>query len=267
MQFVDIHTHLIPHWDDGAEDWDVSLEMLRQGEEDGISHVVCTPHILSKNDLIREQEVTTLFEELRTRAKKAGIGTRLYLGSELYIQPDIDFEREITTLAGNGRYFLIEFPMNLIPDYVAQRFFDLVMKDKIPIIAHPERNGQIIKNPEKAFDFVERGALLQLNAGSLLGVFGSLPRTVAVQLMDANLVHVIGSDAHDLNSRPFKLRQAYEVVREKWGAERAKKLFVDNPMKIIRGQEVEPHELEPMEFEKSLTLKEKFSRFMQKIKS
>jgi len=267
MQFIDIHTHLIPHWDDGAEDWDVSLEMLRQGEEDGITQVVCTPHVLSQNDLKREEEIVRLFEELQQRAKKAGIKVSLSLGSEIYIHPDIDLNRKIATLAQNGRYFLVEFPMNQIPDFMPKRFFDFVMKDKIPVIAHPERNAHIIIDPNRAFDFVQRGALLQVNAGSLLGVFGQTPKAVAMQLMNANLVHVIASDAHDLNSRPFKLREVYDLVSETWGAERARKLFYTNPDKILKAEDVDIGEPKEIDLGDSLTLREKLARFMKKMKS
>jgi len=264
MKFIDIHNHLIAHWDDGAEDWDMSLEMLRQGMEDGIEQVICTPHILSTNDLQREDEVISLYEELKRRAKEAGIPIKIHLGAELYIQPDMMLDRKICTLAQNGRYFLVEFSMSMIPDFVAQKFFDYLLEDKIPIIAHPERNVSIINAPQKAYEFVERGALLQVNAGSLYGIFGSRVQTAAVQLMDANLVHFIASDGHDLNKRPLLLRKAFEIVKEKWGDKRAEKLFYENQVKMINAEDISPGDFQ-MISSRQLSFREKISNFINKI--
>ncbi len=233
--FVDIHAHLLPDVDDGPPNWDVSLEMLEQGERDGIEQVVCTPHIFSARDFDREPLLTARFEELVHRSRKRGLSIALYMGSEIYIQPDLQLHRSLSTLAQNQRYFLVEFPMNTIPDFVAQRFFDLVVDQKIPVIAHPERNGRILTKPSNALELVKRGALLQLNAGSLLGQFGNTIQRVAMQLMDANIVHVIASDAHDATQRPFLLGAAFELVKQKWGERRAGMLFSENPKCILAG--------------------------------
>jgi protein-tyrosine phosphatase len=268
MQFIDTHSHLIPHFDDGSPDWQTSLEMLRHGQEDGIVEAVCTPHILSKADFDRENELYQLFEELRYRAKKGGISIKLHLAAELYIQPDLNLDCRLATFADNGRYFLVEFPMNLIPDFVSQRFFDLVMTNKIPIIAHPERNGRILRTPEKAYEFVERGALLQVNSGSLNGVFGRMPKIIAMQLIDANLIAMVATDAHDLCSRPFKLSQAYRLVANTWGAPKAQRLFYDNPRKIILGEDIQAEEPKPWgTFNGKLSLKDRFKLIVDKVRA
>ncbi len=239
MQLIDTHNHVIPYIDDGAEDWNTSLQMLKEAESDGITELICTPHVLSNKDLEREQKFLDKFEELKHRAGEANIAITLHVGSEMYVQPDYKFHHKLATLAQNGRYFLIEFPMSMIPPFVAERFFDLFSDQLVPIIAHPERNGGILRDISYAYNFVEKGTLLQVTAGSLLGVFGSEVRTVAHQLMDANLVHIIATDAHDLTRRKLKLRRAYDYVSEKWGPERAELLFTTNPKKVIRGDTIE----------------------------
>lgn len=254
MQLIDTHNHTIPFVDDGAEDWDVALQMLKDAEQDGISELVCTPHVLSNKDLVEEEKFISRFEELKERAARADISVKLHIGCELYIQPGFDFSRKITTLAQNGRYFLIEFPMSMIPTFVEQHFFNLFGKEHTPIIAHPERNGGIINDPNKAYEFVQKGALLQVTAGSLLGVFGSQVKTVAIQLMNADLVQIIASDAHDLVNRKLKLRRAYDLVCEQWGTERAALLFNKNPLKVIRGEDIDIGHIMPVqEFGQSQT--------------
>lgn len=252
--FVDIHAHLLPDVDDGPPNWEISLEMLEQGERDGIEHAVCTPHIFSARDFDREPLLMARFEELVHRARQRGLSIVLYMGSEIYIQPDLQLHRNLSTLAQNQRYFLVEFPMNTIPDFVAKRFFDLVVDQNIPIIAHPERNGRILTKPSNALELVKRGALLQLNAGSLLGQFGNTVQRVAMQLMDANIVHVIATDAHDVTQRPFQLGAAFQLVKQKWGDQRARMLFFENPKSILSGSSLPaPEAIDETAFNKKVT--------------
>jgi len=261
MHFIDTHSHVIAYWDDGAPNWEFSLEMLRDAENDGITEVICTPHILSKIDLNKENDLWSLYEELVEYAKKARISINIHMGSELYVTPDLKIEKKITTLAQNGKYFLAEFPMTSIPEFVPKLFFDLLLDGKTPIIAHPERNGGFLEKPQKAYEFVERGSLLQVTAGSLLGIFGKLVQKIAVQFMDANLVHVIATDAHNLSSRPLRLREAYLFVQEKWGIEKAKALFYENPKKLIEGQDINIGESISIEFSNKTSLKGKIKSF------
>ncbi|MBN2001082.1 tyrosine protein phosphatase [candidate division KSB1 bacterium] len=261
MKYIDIHSHVLPGIDDGAENWDVSLEMLRQAEQDGIEEVICTPHILSQSDFDREEEILSLLGELKTRARETGITIRMYPGSELYIQPHFQLEKKIATLAQNGRYFLIEFSMSMIPDFVAKKFFELILDDKTPIIAHPERNASVLSQPDKALSLVQRGALLQINAGSLLGRFGKNVKDVAHKLLDANIVHFIASDAHDAKSRPLKLSAAFHYVQENWGPEKARLLFYDNPKKMLSAQDIDMGPILPLEYRKKFSFKNTLSIF------
>lgn len=239
------------------------MEMLRQGAADGISQVVCTPHVMSKKDLDEESVIIKLYNELVQRAAAEHIDIRIHLGAELFIQPDINFTRRIATYGGNRRYFLVEFPMNLIPDFVAKTFFDCLLEDHIPVVAHPERYAKILADPSKAFDFVERGALLQINAGSLLGTFGQNVRTTAITLLDHQLAAVVASDAHDAKMRPFKLKAAFQFVCDRWGPEQAQRLFVDNPRRILAGEEVTVEPLRPAEGPQDAT--EKFKSLLRKV--
>jgi len=238
--------------------------MLKQGEQDGIKQVICTPHILSKQDMDREDEVIALFETLKTKACSARISMELHLGSELYVQPDLELDRRISTLAQNGRYFLVEFSMGMIPDFVAKRFFEMTRSDQTAIIAHPERYSTLLNNPDKARDFVARGALLQINAGSLLGVFGTRVKTLSERLMDANLVHFVASDAHDCKMRPLKLSEAYRMVEQKWGGERARDLMVNNPLKVLAAEPIRTGTYQPVESPAKPSIRERLRSVLSK---
>ncbi len=266
MQLIDTHNHVIPFVDDGAEDWEVAIGMLQEAEADGITELVCTPHVLANKDLIDDDKYVQTFEELKQRAADAGLKIKLHLGSELYIQPEYDFSQRMATLAQNGRYFLIEFPMGTIPAFAEKHFFSLFGTQYVPIIAHPERNGSILKDPDKAYQFVVKGALLQVTAGSLLGVFGSQVAQTAAMLMDADLVQLIATDAHDLTRRRLKLRAAFDMVCDKWGPDRADRLFRKNPRKVIAGEEVERGDFEPLRpFEEPrISFRDKLRNYLRK---
>ncbi|MBN2356230.1 hypothetical protein JXO59_08955 [candidate division KSB1 bacterium] len=258
IPLIDTHAHILPFWDDGADSWETALAMVKQAEEDGIVEAVCTPHILSKQEFQQESILLGRFEELSKRVKEAGLHVRLYMGSEIFIHPELDLQYRIATPAGNGRYFLVEFPMSLTPESVTQSFLNEIFKAKIPVIAHPERYLRILNNPTEAYRYVERGALLQLNAGSILGNFGQMIRELSHFLLDANLVHLVASDAHDVHSRPLRLRKAFDYVSHKWSEDKARQLFNENPAKMLRGDVIRSEPKPPQQKTKT-----KWGRYMK----
>jgi protein-tyrosine phosphatase len=235
---IDTHAHLLPHWDDGADSWETSLAMLKMAEEDGIAEVVCTPHIMSQQDFRQEETLIARYEELKQRATAEGINLTIHMGAEIMIHSDLNLKWRMATPAANGKYFLVEFPMSLTPETVVRSFLDVAVSEKTPVIAHPERYLRIIKNPMEATSYVERGAILQVNAGSLTGIFGQIVQEVALQLIDSNLANVVASDAHDLRSRPLRLSSAYKLVADRLGNEKATRLFQTNPRRMILGQPI-----------------------------
>lgn len=246
---IDIHSHVLPQIDDGSASWEETMAMMHQAEEDGITEVAITHHILSNLDFEREDEIISKYEELKQRLVFEKINIKLHLGAELYSQPDMELHHKISTYNDNKKYFLMEFPMQGIPKFIGDYFFDLITRGMIPIIAHPERNMGIIRNPSRAFEFVQRGALLQINAGSIVGRHGEPVKDAATILLNSNLIHLVGSDAHNTRRRPMKLRDAKDIIGERWGTERAQAIFQDNPKKILTGEQFsapEPLPVQPL---------------------
>jgi protein-tyrosine phosphatase len=244
---IDIHAHVLPKIDDGPQSWDETFDMLRIAQEHGTTEVAITHHILSELEYEREPEILERFAELQARMPEEGIDIKLHLGAEIYAQPDMTLDHQISTYNNMGRYCLIEFPMQSIPRFAAQRFFELLTDGVIPILAHPERNMGILRRPDIAYEYAKRGALLQVNAQSLLGRHGSRVKEIAQLLMECNLVHIVASDAHDAVRRPLRLDDAYAVVADTWGAERADILFKKNPGRVVRGETVPAPEPIPIE--------------------
>src|SRR5699024_5471291 len=114
---------------------------------------------------------------------------------------------EILFVDEQNRYLLIEFPTMSIPHYADSLFFQLMQDGITPIIVHPERNQEIISNPNRLLDFIDRGALSQLTASSYTRVFGKEIAELSSKLIEANLVHILASDAHNTRGRSFNMKE------------------------------------------------------------
>ena len=246
-KLVDIHSHILPYTDDGSDNWDDSLSMLKNAEAEGIVAIVATPHILHNNDFKIEPKIITTYKELCQRAKDAGLKIKIYLGCEIYAQPDILLDHHISTINNNKKYFLIEFPMNSIPRFVPDQFFNFIVNDKIPIVAHPERNIGFQKRPQLIYEYVQRGALMQINEGSLRERYGEMAKLLAFKMIEHNLAHFVASDGHKPNSRTVTLAETYDIITEKFGKELANQLFYSNPIKAIKGEPIGTDNPAPIE--------------------
>jgi len=235
---VDIHTHLLPEYDDGSQSVEETRKMLEVAEEGGTHTIVVTPHILDFSDYDRKNEILQKFELVKKIIKQDGRNIKVYLGGEIFLFPDTELNQVFSTINNNGKYALIEFGMRQIPDFVPQKLFDFVMAEYKPILAHPERYIPIIKNPLYAYKFANMGVALQVNSGSIMGIFGSSVKEVAHELMEHNCVHIIASDGHNTNSRTISLGLARKYVANTFGEEKAKILFETNPMKAIKGEDL-----------------------------
>jgi protein-tyrosine phosphatase len=233
---IDIHSHLLPQIDDGPVTWDETMAMVRQAFEDGIKEIAITHHILSNVDYQKERDIINKVVLLKNKMADEAIDIRIHLSSEIYYQPDMELSHAISTYNDNKKYFLVEFPMQGIPRQAAEHFFKLVTEGVIPIIAHPERNMGMIKNPHRAYEFVQGGALLQMNAGSIVGRHGKQVKETAQILLNGNLIHFLGTDAHNTRRRPMKLSDAWDTIAMGWGTERANRLFIENAAKILAGR-------------------------------
>ncbi len=160
-------------------------------------------------------------------------------GQEIRISGEFleDYQKqEILTLA-TSNYFLIELPSGHVPRYTEKLLYDLQLEGFVPIIAHPERNQELIKNPELLYQFVEKGALTQVTAASVCGAFGKQIRDYSHQLIEANLTHFIASDAHNLVNRSFKLNEAFQIIQLKYGND-MEYLFRENAELLATGNRV-----------------------------
>lgn len=232
---IDVHHHLLYGLDDGSPDIATSLAMADLAIEDGISHIVCTPHANSEYEFCPEENAARLM------SLQQSIGDRLTLGlgCDFHLSYD-NIEDALAHPAKysiNGkRYLLVEFPDFGIPKNISSTFYEMAVAGMAPILTHPERNLTLMQKPEMLAEWIRMGCLVQVTAGSLLGNFGKGPQRVARQLLDMNWVHVIATDAHNTTSRPPVMSEAYDFLFDECGEEAAERMCVRNPRAIFYGE-------------------------------
>lgn len=237
---IDIHSHILPDLDDGALDLEQAIQMARQAVDQGIQAVIATPHhhngrYMNDASFVNDQ-VKTFQEELIQRK----IPLRVHAGQEIRVYRNLieDIETKRSSTLNGSRYMLIEFPSDRISSGIEDTFHELFLMDIVPIIAHPERNREIVENPLKLLELVRLGALTQVTAHALLGEFGRSIQAFSMDLCRNNLTHFISSDAHNTTNRGFALAQAYEIVRKELGQTYVS-TFQNNANRVIHNLSIE----------------------------
>ena len=240
---IDIHCHILPGIDDGAETIEESLEMARIALEDGTTTIVATPHQQNGVYTNSAESIRQHVETLRMALKEENIPLEILPGADVHIDVNT-VEKiksgEIMTVNQTGRYFLLEFPAHTIPPNIEKITFDLLLKNITPILTHPERIAEVQENPQRIYDLVASGVLSQITAMSLSGGFGGRARKCAKTLLQHNLAHIIASDAHSTSSRPPVLSEGVKSAAKIVGEEFATAMVSSIPQQIITG-EVVPH--------------------------
>jgi protein-tyrosine phosphatase len=232
---IDLHCHLLPGIDDGAKDLATSLAMARMAAADGISTIVCTPHILpgvynNTGPIIREA-VARLCEKI----SGAGIPIRILAGADVHIAPDLDVRlADGRALAiNNSRYLLLEPPHHQLPRRLEDLIFGLQAAGYVPIVTHPERLSWIEGHYDLMKRLVDNSVLMQITAGSLTGRFGRRPRYWAERMLDDGLCHVLATDAHDTEKRPPRMSEARELVAQRLGEDEATNVVLKRACGIL----------------------------------
>jgi protein-tyrosine phosphatase len=232
---IDIHCHILPGVDDGSQSWEMTAKMCRIAVQDGITHIVATPHSNGEFDYDRSR-FTGMLEQLSAAADGK---LTFSLGCDFHfsydnIQDALANPRRYTI--GDSRYLLVEFSDYGLPPSVKQDLFSLLNCGIVPIITHPERNQILLRRPELVLAMVEQGCLVQVTASAVTGYWGLQSQKMAEWLLQRDAVHVLASDAHDPGRRRPVLSAAREAVARLAGAGVAEILVTHNPTAIVAGQ-------------------------------
>jgi protein-tyrosine phosphatase len=208
--------------------------MCAMAWQDGIEHIVATPHANEEYFYDRpyfEQLLQKLSDE--TSAKPA-----LSLGCDFHFS----FENIQDALVNPGRYtigntpyLLVEFSDFSLPPAIDENLAKLINIGLRPIITHPERNPLLQKSPERVLDWVRAGCSVQVTANTLTGRWGRKAEAVAQWLFECQAVHFLATDAHGLTSRPPILSEARDKVKKIAGKITAESIVTLNPRAVIHG--------------------------------
>lgn len=247
MRFIDIHNHCTWGIDDGIPTKEACQLLFEQAKEDGIQAIIATPHFIpgrqKKEDV---KEMALRMQEAYQLAQSMGID--YFAGCEVFL--NYDFLEMIDNKwffpLANSHYVLCEFNVReKLKDstQVEDRLYELIIRGYTPVVAHVERYFHTGIDLERVQKWIDMGCKIQVNRTSLLGDQGKQIQKNALQLLQAKMVHVVASDAHRTEgTRICQLSDAYEMLCKKCGEDNARLLVRDNPLHIIRNEELETME-------------------------
>jgi protein-tyrosine phosphatase len=232
---VDIHCHILPGLDDGSDSLEISLKMAEMAIADGVTEVIATPHANGEYDFNPE-----LIESRRDEIQS-------HLGDRLGILTGCDFHLNFENLQmlrsdaqrftlNRGDYLLVELANFAIPASMDRTLHELKLAGLHPIITHPERNPLLRSQWDRLWGWMNQGCYVQVTAQSITGGFGRRAQQAAELLLEANAVHFVASDAHNVTTRPLRLKPAYDQLAKREGEQRARSLFEENPRAALENR-------------------------------
>ena len=239
---IDIHSHILPGMDDGAQDLYESLAMVEIAANSGITAIVATPHCNIPRGYKNYfgNEYIAKVQQLREAVREEGIPVQILPGAEALGTADLPQllqDGKIMTL-NQGRYLLIEFFFDEDPEFVNYLLEEVKDLKAIPVIAHAERYKFVQKDPNLVYEWRRKGYPVQVNKGSIRGKFGNKAQETAYLLMNHHLVSVVASDAHSPYVRTPNMKNAYEQLMQEYPESYVNMLFYENPKRICRSEPI-----------------------------
>jgi protein-tyrosine phosphatase len=193
-----MHSHLLPGLDDGVKTSDEAVGLIRSLHELGYRKLITTPHVMSDVFRNTNEGILAALSDLKAHVTKAGVDIQLEAAAEYYLDENlIHLLQSNHPLLKIGKNYLL-FETNFLnePLNLKEFIFLATSKGYQPVLAHPERYLYLQSDMAKARDLVDRGVLLQVNMTSLSGYYSKPAQRMASMLIDAGLVHLLGTDCH-----------------------------------------------------------------------
>ncbi len=219
---TDVHCHIIPNVDDGSKDLKTSIEMINMLKNQGAQRIILTPHYysdsLSYSDFLAKRNTT--FEKLNQEAKIAIENCpKLIPAAEFFITKYIFSNENIDDITiGSKKHILVEHPFECSFGKSTIETLDNLCCDYnvVPILAHIERYHALMKSEKLLDEYIDMGCLVQVNISSFANEKHSVKKQL-FKLLDKGKIHLVGSDSHNLTSRPPDFSLGAEEIRKKFG--------------------------------------------------
>lgn len=236
---VDIHTHILPKTDDGAESLEEAYEMALMAVRSGVEALVATPHSNQRMDFLDDelQRQENAFVELEQLLLQEKVPLKLYRGMEIWSSVDVVEKIKVGKLITLNQtpYVLVEFALDEEPWWIEAIIGELQGADLVPILAHPERYYCVQDEPDLLEEWRVQGALAQMNKGSILGRFGREIEKTAEVLLRNRLFTCVASDAHHAYMRTTDMKELQYYLQKHYSFKEQNRLLIQNPMCILRG--------------------------------
>lgn len=236
---IDLHSHILPGIDDGPESIEQSLALIRAAARNGITHIVATPHIHPGRYPNTSSSLALAFSDFLTSLpSQEDLGVRFALAAEVRVSDELIYLASSNQLPALGYWegdllVLLEMPHSHIPAGLVKLLEWLGKQNIRPLIAHPERNKDIIRDMSRIQPLVNAGCLFQVTAGALIGQFGEPARIRAEGILKRGLATVLATDTHHIQRRPPNLAEGRAAAEKIIGEGAAWALVQENPQKIV----------------------------------
>ena len=242
LKLLDLHTHVLPGLDDGADSLETALGMLRNAAASHVLALAATPHCNNPHFAgnYYDENLLASLRALRLAAEQAEIPVKILAGMEVRVNDDLPpllTGGKVLTLNGS-RYLLTEFAPDAPASYCEKMLRLILSHGLVPLIAHPERYATVWQNPEQTRCWLDLGCHLQLTGGSILGKFGKDAWKASDYLIRNDLVACVASDAHGLHYRTNRLNHVYDHLALHTSPAYAQMLLWENPLRICGNEDL-----------------------------
>ena len=237
---IDIHSHIIFAVDDGAQNEQDTLSLLRESYNQGVKKIIATPHRRKNMFETSDEVIIANFQRVKELAKEVAEDLEIYLGSEVYYTQGVleKIEQGKYEKLANSDYLLIEFSYTISYRELIKALKNIVLLGITPVVAHIERYECLREDIDRVRELIDNGCLMQINTSSvlrrkLLGDKHKRYKKITKLYLEHDMVHFIASDMHNLDQRPTYIKESYRIIEQDYGKERADKLFKINAQKIL----------------------------------
>ncbi|GEN54511.1 tyrosine-protein phosphatase [Halobacillus faecis] len=236
---IDLHNHILPDMDDGAQSMQESIDMAKKAVDQGIDTIVATPHHLHSEYNNPKSLVIQKTAQLNDELFQQGIELTVLPGQVIRLNGDLEAfkSEEVFSINHNSGYILLELPHHELPHYAKQMLYDIQLLGYKPILVHPERNKFLRQQPNELYNLVRNGAITQVTAASIVGKLGRDIQKFSHQMIEFNLTHLVASNAHDTKKRGFFMKEAYSKIEKKFGTDLVYQLM-ENAHVVLKGEMV-----------------------------
>lgn len=238
---TDIHCHILHGIDDGPRDIDTALRLCMLAMENGIDTIVATPHLTTLGEIEAFVDFrNNRLEELRYEIKRRKMLIDIYAGAEVYASEDFFYPLPLEKATINGsRYILVEFDFTGLSFSTVLRYIEeIIRRDLVPIIAHPERYSFLQAQYDRVNFLMDMGVFFQVNAGSLASMGSREEFNLAYEMVLKNAASFIGSDAHSLRNRPNDMLNMIRSFPPNISRKALDRMLNLNPQAVIKNEPV-----------------------------